>query len=65
MLTNRFGKIAGHYWVTVIDESFRNKAFREGFPKKVDSRKIFEVPSQVRASRMNDILMMQQKNLMV
>jgi len=28
--------------------------------KKVDGRKIFEVSSQVRASRMNDILTMQQ-----
>jgi len=32
-----------------------------GGKKKVDSRKIFEVSSQIRASGMNDILMMQQK----
>jgi hypothetical protein len=31
--------------------------------KKVDSRKIFEVSSQVRASGMNDILTMQQNIL--
>jgi len=37
----------------------------KGRKKKVDGRKIFAVPLQVRASEMNDILMMQQKILMV